>query len=94
MRKVLWAFAGLIAVVLGALGAVLAFDVPVRPPPLASISEPFAGVDFSEGLATDGDVGMNPQERLTLLGTRIRRVISGKMNFCESWASCSRSLTA
>jgi hypothetical protein len=38
------------------LGAVLAFDVPVKPPPLASISEPFAGVDFSEELATDGDV--------------------------------------
>jgi hypothetical protein len=57
MRKVLRAFAGLIVVVLGALGAVLAFDVPVKPPPLASISEPFAGVDFSEELATDGDVG-------------------------------------
>jgi hypothetical protein len=34
MRKVLRAFAGLIVVVLGALGAVLAFDVPVKPPPL------------------------------------------------------------
>ena len=56
MRKVLRAFAGLIVVVLGALGAVLAFDVPLKPPPLASISEPFAGVDFSEELATDGDV--------------------------------------
>jgi hypothetical protein len=50
------AFAGLIVVVLGALGAVLAFDVPVKPPPLSSIGEPFAGVDFSEELATDGDV--------------------------------------
>src|SRR5580704_9203190 len=48
MRKVLWAFAGLIVVVLGALGGVLAFDAPVKPPPLASISEPFAGVDFSD----------------------------------------------
>jgi len=57
MRKVLRAFAGLIVVVLGALGAVLAFDVPVKPPPLASISEPFAGVVFSEELVTDGDVG-------------------------------------
>jgi non-heme chloroperoxidase len=48
MRKVLWAFAGLIVVVLGVLGGVLAFDAPVKPPPLASISEPFAGVDFSD----------------------------------------------
>ena len=48
MRKVLWAFAGLIVVVLGALGGVLAFDAPVKPPPLASVSEPFADVDFSD----------------------------------------------
>ena len=48
MRKVLWAFAGLIVVVLGALGGVLAFDAPVKPLPLASISEPFAEVDFSD----------------------------------------------
>jgi alpha-beta hydrolase superfamily lysophospholipase len=48
MRKVLWAFAGLIVVVLGGLGGVLAFDAPAKPPPLASISEPFAGVDFSD----------------------------------------------
>jgi non-heme chloroperoxidase len=48
MRKVLWAFAGLIVVVLGALGGVLAFDAPVKPPPLASISDPFADVDFSD----------------------------------------------
>ena len=48
MRKVFWAFAGLAVVVLGALGSVLAFDVPVKPPPLASISEPFADVDFSD----------------------------------------------
>jgi hypothetical protein len=48
MRKVLWAFAGLIVVVLGALGGVLALDAPVKPPPLTSISEPFADVDFSD----------------------------------------------
>jgi non-heme chloroperoxidase len=48
MRKVLWAFAGLIVVALGALGGVLAFDAPVKPLPLASISEPFADVDFSD----------------------------------------------
>jgi hypothetical protein len=48
MRKVVWAFAGLIVVFLGALGAVLAFDAPMKPPPLASISEPFADVDFSD----------------------------------------------
>jgi non-heme chloroperoxidase len=48
MRKVLWVFAGLIVLVLGGLGAVLAFDAPVKPPPLASVSEPFAKVDFSD----------------------------------------------
>jgi non-heme chloroperoxidase len=48
MRKVVWAFAGLIVVFLGALGAVLAFDAPMKPPPLASISEPFADVDFND----------------------------------------------
>ena len=44
----LWVFAGLIVVVLGLLGAVLAFDAPVKPPPLASVSAPFAEVDFSD----------------------------------------------
>ena len=48
MRKMLWAFAGLILVVLGGIGGVLAFDAPVKPPPLASVSEPFADVDFSD----------------------------------------------
>jgi len=48
MRKVLWGLAGLIVVVLGVLGGVLAFDAPVKPPPLASISNPFADVDFSD----------------------------------------------
>ena len=48
MRKVLWVLVGLIVLVLGGLGAVLAFDAPVKPPPLASISEPFAQVDFSD----------------------------------------------
>jgi non-heme chloroperoxidase len=48
MRKVLWIFAGLIVLVLGGLAAVLAFDAPVKPPPLASVSEPFAHVDFSD----------------------------------------------
>jgi non-heme chloroperoxidase len=48
MRKALWAFAGLIVVVLGSFGGVLALDMPVKPPPLASISEPFADVDFSD----------------------------------------------
>jgi non-heme chloroperoxidase len=52
--KMLWLFVGMIVVVLGALGAVLAFDAPVKPPPLASVSEPFADVDFSDlpGLRT------------------------------------------
>ncbi len=48
MHKVLWPFVCLIVVVLGALGGVLAFDAPVKPPPLASISDPFAQVDFSD----------------------------------------------
>jgi len=48
MRKVLWVFVGLIVLVLGGLGAVLVFDAPVKPPPLASVSEPFAHVDFSD----------------------------------------------
>ena len=48
MRKVLWVFVGLIVLVLGGLGAVLALDAPVQPPPLASVSEPFAKVDFSD----------------------------------------------
>ena len=48
MRKMLWILAGLIIVAVGALGGVLAFDAPVKPPPLASISSPFAGVDFSD----------------------------------------------
>lgn len=48
MRKVLWVFVGLIVLVLGGLAAVLAFDAPVKPPPLASVSEPFAHVDFSD----------------------------------------------
>jgi non-heme chloroperoxidase len=48
MRKVFWALAALIVVVLGGLASTLAFDAPVKPEPLASISEPFAHVDFSD----------------------------------------------
>jgi non-heme chloroperoxidase len=48
VRKMLWIFVCLIVVVFGVFGAVLAFDAPVRPPPLASVSEPFANVDFSD----------------------------------------------
>ena len=48
MRKMLWIFVCLIVVVFGVFGAVLAFDAPVQPPPLASVSEPFANVDFSD----------------------------------------------
>ena len=48
MRKLFWALAVLIVVVLGSFGGVLAFDAPVKPPPLASISEPFADVDFGD----------------------------------------------
>jgi non-heme chloroperoxidase len=48
VRKMLWIFVCLIVVVFGVFGAVLAFDAPVQPPPLASVSEPFANVDFSD----------------------------------------------
>jgi non-heme chloroperoxidase len=48
VRKMLWIFGCLIVVVFGVFGAVLAFDAPVQPPPLASVSEPFANVDFSD----------------------------------------------
>jgi pimeloyl-ACP methyl ester carboxylesterase len=34
--------------VLSVLGGVLAFDAPVRPPPLASIADPFTNVDFRD----------------------------------------------
>jgi pimeloyl-ACP methyl ester carboxylesterase len=44
----LWIFVCLIVVVFGVFGAVLAFDAPVQLPPLASVSEPFANVDFSD----------------------------------------------
>jgi len=48
MRKVLWALAGLIVVVLVGLGGVLAFDAPAKPTVLASVSDPFAAVDFRD----------------------------------------------
>jgi non-heme chloroperoxidase len=48
MRKLFWIPAAVIVVVLGGLGAVLAFDAPVKPVPLASISDPFAAVDFGD----------------------------------------------
>lgn len=53
-RALLSGFAGVAVVALCALGGVLAFNAPVRPPPLASVSDPFAGVDFSDlpGLQT------------------------------------------
>lgn len=48
MHKLLWALAGLTVVVLGSFAGVLAFDAPVKPPTLASISKPFADVDFGD----------------------------------------------
>lgn len=48
MRKVLWGVAGIVALVIVALGAILAFDAPGKPATLASISNPFAKVDFSD----------------------------------------------
>jgi non-heme chloroperoxidase len=43
-----WVFGAVIVVVLAGLAGVLAFDAPVKPEPLASISAPFAHVDFSD----------------------------------------------
>jgi len=48
MRKMLWGFAGLFVLALGVFGGVLAFDAPVKPQPLALISDPFINVDFSD----------------------------------------------
>ena len=48
MRKVLWGLIGLILVIFGVLGAILALNAPVKPPPLASVNEPFADVNFSD----------------------------------------------
>ena len=48
MRKVLLVLGSLIVLVLAVLGGVLAFDAPVKPPPLASVSDPFESVDFSD----------------------------------------------
>jgi alpha-beta hydrolase superfamily lysophospholipase len=48
MPKMLWAVIGLIVVVFAVLAGVLAFDTPAKPQPLASISEPFATIDFSD----------------------------------------------
>ena len=48
MRKIGLGLAAFIIVVLGVLGGVLAFDAPAKPVPLASISNPFAQVDFRD----------------------------------------------
>lgn len=48
MRKIAWALAAIIVLIVVALGAVLAFDAPAKPVPLASISNPFATVDFRD----------------------------------------------
>ena len=48
MRRALYLVAGLVVVVVVAFAGVIAFDAPSRPPPLASISNPFAAVDFSD----------------------------------------------
>jgi non-heme chloroperoxidase len=48
MRIIIWVLVVLVVVILAGLAAVLAFDAPVKPEPLASISAPFAHVDFSD----------------------------------------------
>ena len=48
MRVALCGLIGLIVVVLCAIGGILVFDAPAKPSPLASISDPFAAVDFSD----------------------------------------------
>ena len=44
----LYIVAGLVVVVVAAFAGVVAFNTPSRPPPLASISNPFAAIDFSD----------------------------------------------
>jgi non-heme chloroperoxidase len=48
MRIAVWAVVGLLVLALVAFGSVLSFDAPMKPPPLASISDPFATVDFRD----------------------------------------------
>lgn len=48
MRRMAWVLAGLAVVALAAVGGPLAFDAPAKPPPLASIRQAFADVDFSD----------------------------------------------
>lgn len=48
MHGVFWILSGLIVLPLTAIAAALLFDVPRAPPPLASVFEPFADVDFSD----------------------------------------------
>lgn len=57
MRRVLAAFAGLALLAVAALAGVIAFGTARPLPPLASISEPFKGVDFA---------GLPPLERLAV----------------------------
>ena len=63
----LWGLTGLIVVVFGALGAILALNAPVKPPPLASVSDPFADVNFSDLPA----VQTYPARDRTNLGYRV-----------------------
>jgi alpha-beta hydrolase superfamily lysophospholipase len=48
MRIMVWTLGVLVVVILAGFAGVLAFDAPVKPEPLASISAPFADVDFSD----------------------------------------------
>jgi pimeloyl-ACP methyl ester carboxylesterase len=48
MRKIVRHLVTTTIVVLAVLGAVVAFDAPAKPPPLASVSDPFDRVDFSD----------------------------------------------
>jgi non-heme chloroperoxidase len=48
MRIIVWVLVVLVVVILAGFAGVLAFDAPAKPEPLASISAPFAHVDFSD----------------------------------------------
>ena len=48
MHKILRGLVGTILVALAVLGAVIAFDAPAKPTPLAAVSDPFDKVDFSD----------------------------------------------
>jgi hypothetical protein len=48
MRTMLWFVAGAIFLIVAIFAGVLAFDAPAKPVPLASVSDPFATVEYAD----------------------------------------------